>query len=159
METTYSRTELIAQIRQFPQQVEALVAPLTDVQLTTQTPVEAWDIAQIVHHLADSHMNAFIRLKLLLTEDHPTLKPYDQDAWAQMVDETTPDLTASLTILRGLHTRWAIVFAALTTADWQRTAHHPEIGTVTAADILESYAQHCRDHLAQMERVLQAQTS
>jgi hypothetical protein len=102
-------------------------------------------------------MNAFIRLKLILTENHPTLKPYDQDGWANMVDEMTPDLSASLTILRGLHARWAMVFEALTAEEWQRTGHHPEVGTMSAADILSSYAQHCRDHLAQMARVLQVQ--
>ena len=144
-------------IKTFPDQVRAATAPLSPAQLSTPFLQNEWSVAQIVHHLADSHMNAFIRMKLILTEENPTLKPYDQEAWAGMADETGPDIQPSLTILTGLHSRWAIVFASLSGADWGRTGHHPEIGPVTVADILASYAQHCQDHLAQMKRVLAAE--
>ncbi len=156
MLTPTERSTYIDSIRALPAQVEAVVTDLTDDPLIHPTLDDEWSVAQIVHHLADSHMNSFIRLKLLLTEDHPTLRPYDQDAWAMMVDETGLPLQPSLTILRGLHQRWVMVFESLSAEEWQRTAYHPEIGDVTADDLLRSYAAHGRDHLAQIERVLAA---
>lgn len=157
MLTQAERRDAIEKIRALPAGIEALVNDLSDSQLTTKSLASEWTIAQIVHHLADSHMNSFIRLKLLLTEEHPTLRPYDQEAWAMMADETGPPLEPSLTILRGLHRRWVTVFESLSVEEWQRTAYHPEIGDITAEDLLQSYVTHGQDHLAQIERVLAAQ--
>lgn len=150
------RNARIQTIANLPSELESVVNHLSETQLTTYYLGGEWTIAQNVHHLADSHMNSFIRLKLMLTEDNPALKPYNQEAWANMVDEVNIDLENSLSILRGLHRRWVMVFESLSEADWQRTGHHPEIGDITVEDLLQTYDAHCRDHLDQIKRTLAA---
>jgi hypothetical protein len=150
------RAAQIAAIRRLPEQVTALVAGLTPAQLTTAWIPGEWSVAQNVHHLADSHMNSYIRLKLLLTEDHPTIRPYDQDAWAQTPEANDPNLDASLTLLRGLHARWAELFASLDDAQFARTGLHPESGVITVALLLAGYAAHGEAHLDQIRRTLAA---
>lgn len=156
MLTAETRQAYIQTIAQLPVKLEKMIQPLDETQLTGRFLADEWTIAQNVHHLADSHMNSFIRLKMILTEDNPTIKPYNQDAWVNMVDELSLDLENSFSILRGLHRRWVLVFESLTDDDWQRTGFHPEIGAVTVDDMLETYAAHCRDHLEQIERTLAA---
>ena len=153
------RQSWIAKIRQLPEQVAALVADLTEKQLTTHFLPGEWSVAQNVHHLADSHMNSYIRLKLILTEDRPVLRPYDQDLWAMTPEANSPDPSASLALLAGLHQRWADLFATLDEDQWQRVGMHPESGPVTPIRLLKSYAQHGEDHLDQMRRTLAAQDS
>lgn len=114
-------------------------------------------MAQNVHHLADSHINSYIRLKLILTEEYPTIRPYDQDLWAATPEANSPDLTASLTLLAGLHQRWAHLFAGLDEQQWQRKGIHPANGEITPSSLLQGYAQHGEDHLDQMQRTLAAQ--
>jgi exoribonuclease II len=152
------RQAYIQTIATLPQKLEAAIAALNEKQLTTPFLAGEWSVVQNVHHMADSHMNSFIRLKMILTEDNPTIKPYNQDAWVNMVDEVSLDMENSLSILRGLHRRWVMVFENLNSDDWQRTGYHPEIGTVSVDDMLETYAAHCRDHLAQIERTLAAES-
>jgi hypothetical protein len=147
----------IARIRQLPQQVAELTTGLTPEQLTTHFIVGEWSVAQNVHHLADSHLNSYIRLKLILTEENPTIRPYDQDLWAMTPEANSPDLSASLTLLAGLHQRWADLFASLDEGQWQRTGNHPESGVITPATLLTSYAEHGEGHLDQMQRTLAAQ--
>lgn len=143
-------------IRRFPAELEALVAPLSQAQLYTVTIPGEWTVAQNVHHLADAHMNAFIRVKLLLTEDHPTVKPFDQDRWAETVDALQRPLDESLSILRGLHARWAALFEALSEADWARAGQHPESGTITMESLLRTYAGHGQAHIEQIQKTLAA---
>src|SRR5918911_671482 len=109
MLTDAQRREMIEKIRDLPAQLKERVSGLTDEQLTTHYLAGEWTVAQNVHHLADSHMNSFVRLKLILTEDRPTLKPYDQDLWAELADSGTTALEESLSILEGLHRRWVRV--------------------------------------------------
>jgi DinB superfamily len=116
-------------------------------------------VAQNVHHLADSHMNSFIRMRLILTEDRPTLKPYDQDLWAALADSGTTALEESLTLLHGLHARWVRLFESLDEADWRRSGLHPENGEVTLEDILRIYAAHGQGHIDQISRALAAENS
>ena len=156
MLTPEQRHAMIQTIANLPEDLTAAVSHLSEEQLTTYYLDEEWTIAQNVHHMADSHMNSFIRLKLILTEDNPTIKPYNQEAWANMVDEVNTDLENSLSILRGLHRRWVMVFESLSDEDWQRTGHHPEIGDITVDDLLQIYDAHCRDHLDQIKRTLAA---
>ncbi|MEM7032417.1 MAG: YfiT family bacillithiol transferase [Chloroflexota bacterium] len=156
MLTPEQRQTYIQTIADLPGNLENAIASLTETQLTTPYLSDEWSVVQNVHHMADSHMNSFIRLKMILTEDHPALKPYNQDAWVKMVDEVSLELENSLSILRGLHRRWVMVFKNLSDADWQRTGHHPEVGTVTVDDMLDTYAAHCRDHLDQIQRTLAA---
>lgn len=154
---TSTREQAIERIRKLPEQVAELTAGLTPEQLTTHFLDGEWSVAQNVHHLADSHMNSYIRLKLILTEDNPTVRPYDQDMWAMTPEANQPDLSASLTLLRGLHQRWADLFASLNDAQWQRKGFHPESGVITPEDLLVAYADHGEGHLDQIERTLAAQ--
>ena len=159
MLTQSQRTELIAKIANLPEQVAALVRDLNAEQLTTHyLPIE-WSVAQNVHHLADSHMNSFIRLKLVLTEHKPPLKPYDQDAWAARADADNIAIQNSLGLLQGLHHRWVTLFESLQESEWSRTGLHPDIGEVSAEDLLRLYADHGEAHLDQMTRTLAAQTT
>ena len=150
MFTETQRRELIEKIRNLPAQLRARVSGLTDAQLTTHFQADEWTVAQNVHHLADSHMNSFIRIRLILTEERPTLKPYDQDLWAGLADAGTTALEESLSILDGL-------FESLDEADWQRSGLHPENGEVTITDMLRFYAAHGQGHIDQIGRALAAQ--
>ncbi len=151
------RVQLIEKIRQLPQQVADLTAGLTPEQLASHFLDGEWSVAQNVHHLADSHLNSYIRLKLILTEENPTVRPYDQDLWALTPEANVPDLSASLTLLRGLHQRWSDLFASLDDQQWQRKGFHPENGPITPEDLLDHYARHGEGHLDQMQRTLAAQ--
>jgi hypothetical protein len=146
----------IAQIRSLPEELAVLTMGLSSEQLTSAFLAGEWSVAQNVHHLADSHMHSFIRLKLILAEEQPTLRPYDQDVWATTPEANLPDLRASLMLLRGLHARWADLFAGLDEAQWQRTGFHPEQGAVSVEKILRSYAAHGVAHLEQIRRTLAA---
>ncbi|CAN5764903.1 putative metal-dependent hydrolase [soil metagenome] len=151
------RGEMIAGIARLPMQLEALVRDLSAEQLATHYLSNEWSAAQNVHHLADSHMNSFIRLKLILTEDHPILKPYDQDAWAVRADADNVAIQSSLGLLHGLHRRWVTLFESLQEAEWARTGLHPENGEVSVEDLLRSYADHGEGHINQIKRTLAAQ--
>jgi hypothetical protein len=151
------RVQLIEKIRQLPQQVADLTAGLLPKQLTSHFLDGEWSVAQNVHHLADSHLNSYVRLKLILTEENPTMRPYDQDLWALTPEANMPDLSGSLTLLHGLHQRWSELFASLDEQQWQRKGFHPENGPITPEDLLESYASHGEGHLDQMQRTLAAE--
>ena len=157
MLTEAQRHELIEEIRALPARLRERVSGLTDAQLTTHFQPDEWTVAQNVHHLADSHMNSFIRIRLMLTEDRPTLKPYDQDRWAVLADSGTAALEESLGILEGLHRRWVRLFESLDEAAWQRSGLHPESGEVTIEDMLRIYAAHGQGHIDQISRALAAQ--
>ncbi len=152
------RLAWIEQIRSLPDELAALTRGLSSEQLTTCFLAGEWSVAQNVHHVADSHMNSYIRMKLILAEEQPTLRPYDQDVWATTPEANLPDLSASLTLLRGLHARWANLFERLEETQWLRTGYHPEHGAVSVEDILRSYAAHGEGHLDQIRRTLAAST-
>lgn len=155
--TTAERTELIEKIRRLPGQIAELVTGLSAEQLTTHYLPDEWSVAQNVHHLVDSHMNSYIRCKLIATEEHPTLKPYDQDQWAQFADAGAADVSGSLLMLEQLHRRWVSFWETLPDGAWARTGHHPESGTVTLDTQLASYADHGEAHIDQITRTLAAQ--
>lgn len=157
MLTPEQRTAKIAAIRDLPSLLSAAVAELDDAQLDTRSAVDAWTIRQLVHHVADSHLNSFLRVKLLLTEEQPTVKAYDQDAWAELPDTTGAPVELSLALLRALHARWALLFERVPEASWSRTALHPENGVISLDDILTSYARHGADHIAQIRRIRAAE--
>ena len=150
MPTADERRELIARIRRLPKVVEDAVRDLGDDQLDTPYREGGWTVRQVIHHLADSHMNAYIRMKLILTEERPTLKAYEQDEWSRLPDAAEQPIHTSLTILRGLHERWSLLLDALPESSWGRSAIHPEIGEVTLDDLLVTYARHGEDHLRQI---------
>jgi hypothetical protein len=153
--TPAERAAMIAVIRNFPADLTALVQNLSGTDLHTHYLEHEWTVAQNVHHVSDSHMNSFIRLKLALTEDSPTIKLYDQDAWAITADY---DVTVAVTLglLRGLHDRWCILWDSLDDDQWTRTLRNPELGLITIEDHLEVYRDHCNAHIDQIQRTLAA---
>lgn len=150
------RTAMIARIRKLPDQVEALVKDIPKNDLEMAYLPGEWSIAQNVHHLADAHMNAFYRFKQILTSEQPDIRPFDQKSWARTVEATLPNIGESITILRGLHNRWAILMESLGETDWMRRGVHSQVGVVTLEDLLMSYVRHGENHLKQIAQTLEA---
>jgi DinB family protein len=142
------RAELIAQIAEAPARLRAAVQGLSPQQLDTPYRPEGWTVRQVVHHVPDSHMNAYIRFKLALTESEPTIKPYEQQLWAELADTRQAAVETSLTLLDCLHQRWVLLLKSIAEGDWQRSFHHPELGTVRLDTNLALYAWHGRHHVA-----------
>ncbi|MGV3599050.1 MAG: YfiT family bacillithiol transferase [Bacteroidota bacterium] len=139
--------EWIATIASLPKLLADAVEGLTDVQLDTPYRPDGWTVRQVVHHLADSHMNAFIRFKLTVTEDNPTIKPYFEERWAQLADSTMP-VDVSLELLKSLHARWVILLQSLSSVEFERTYFHPQYQyTVPLARVTGLYAWHSNHHL------------
>lgn len=142
------RQQWIAEIEQTPARLRAAVAGLTAEQLDTPYREGGWTVRQVVHHLFDSHVNSFIRFKLALTEEEPTVKPYDEGAWADLPDSTQVSPEVSLALLEGLHARWVTLLKAMSPADFQRKLIHP-INGLQALDVMVGlYAWHGRHHVA-----------
>jgi hypothetical protein len=158
MSTPAERAAHIAHIRALPDQLAALVAGWSEEQLDYRPAPGEWCARQIIHHVADSHMNAFIRMKLTLAEETPIIKPYDQEVWAEMVDTTAAPIEDSLMLIEGLHARWALLWESLSEADYARTFFHPEHQSHNTLDShLATYSKHGREHIDQIERIAQAQ--
>ncbi len=147
MLTPAERQAMIAKIRALPAAVEAAVLDLQEGQLDTPYREGGWTVRQVVHHLADSHLNGFIRIKLILTEERPTLKPYDQEAWAKTSEAAEAPIFSSLAILRGLHDRMSLLLDGLPESSFSRSAFHPEIGEVTLDAWLATLVRHGDNHL------------
>lgn len=145
--TPEERRKKIDRIRALPSGLEEAVSGLNDAQLDTPYREGGWTVRQVVHHLADSHLNAFIRMKLILTEEHPAIKPFDQNAWAALPDTTEMPVGVSLEILRGLHDRWSKLLDRVPDGAWSRSAHHPERGEITLESQLNVYAGHGDKHI------------
>ncbi len=141
------RTDAIATLAELPEQLRNAVDGLSFAQLSTPYREGGWTLRQVVHHVADSHMNALVRVKLALTEDWPTIKPYDERAWAMLHDVAAP-VEWSLELIESLHARWVMLLQSLTEEQWHCGYSHPEAGkmTVEAATLL--YAWHSRHHVA-----------
>jgi hypothetical protein len=138
----------IADIEAFPNQLRLKLDGITSLQLNTPYRDGGWTIRQVVHHLADSHMNAFMRFKLALTEDNPTIKPYHQDGWASTADNLT-GIELSVSILDGIHARLAAILKSMSAEDWSRTFVHPEQNrTITLGETCCLYAWHGNHHIA-----------
>lgn len=151
-----NRTEYIKNIGKLPATVAELAAELQSRNLL-DTPYRegGWTSRQVIHHLADSHMNAYIRHKRILSEDHPTLTPYDEVRWAEMADVTATPIAASLEILRGMHLRWATVLATCSDAEWERTGYHAGSGITYRLDTLAAtYSWHGLHHVGHLKLVL-----
>lgn len=143
------RQSKIAQIRALPPIIRSAVSGLNDNQLDTPYRDGGWTPRQVVHHVADSHMNAYLRFRWLVTEENPTIKTYDQDLWAALPDSTLP-LDSSMKIIDGLHERWAAFLTSLPEEAWSRKGLHPEHGEVTLDDLLEIYSGHGAHHAGQI---------
>ena len=153
---THLHADTIAALREFPQRLASAIVNLDDACMTAHPLAGEWSIAQNVHHLADSHMTSYIRCRLIASELNPPLKPYDQDAWAEFADSQTADVSTSLSILHGLHLRWADFFTNLAASDWERVGYHPELGAVSLQRQLIGYVAHGDEHLEQIARTLAA---
>lgn len=144
------RAACIAALAAAPAALAAAVAGLTDDQLDTPYREGGWSPRQITHHLADSHLNAYTRFKLGLTEDHPTIKPYDETAWAETADVRAP-VAASLAIVEGVHQRLVLLLESLEPAAFDRTVQHPQhTGPLSLTELLGLYSWHGRHHVAQI---------
>lgn len=141
--------EWLTDIKNLPQHLENAVLNVDEAQLNTPYREGGWTLKQVVHHVADSHMNAYIRFKLRLTEDSLVIKPYDENAWAQLPDTQNLPINISLTLLHALHIRWHEVLSNMTTADLDKIAFHPEHQKeMTLWYLLGLYAWHGRHHTA-----------
>lgn len=152
-----SETELkgyVNDIRYLPTLIEIAVQTLDAEQLNTAYRPGGWTVAQVIHHLADSHMNALTRFKLALTEDSPVIKPYDEAAWAELPDVARTPINISLTLLHALHTRWVNLLDNLSQEQWGRTFIHPESKkTFELRTVAANYSWHGKHHLAHIENL------
>jgi len=151
--TAARRAEWIEEIAAAPEQMRAALSGLTGDQLETPYRPGGWTLRQLAHHVPDSHMNSYVRFRLALTEDQPTIKPYAEDRWAELSDARTAPVETSLALLDSLHSRWTLLLRSLTDADWIRTFRHPEIGLMTLERNLALYAWHGRHHVAHITRL------
>jgi len=143
-----TRSAQIEVLRSMPEELQAATNGLHVHQLDTPYREGGWTVRQLVHHIADSHANAYIRCKLALTEDWPTVKTYDEKAWAELADSRDIPVGISLLLIGALHTRWVALFESLADADFQKGYHHPELGPQSLAKVLALYAWHSRHHVA-----------
>jgi uncharacterized damage-inducible protein DinB len=139
---------MIDQIAAAPAELAAAARGLTDAQLDTPYRDGGWTVRQVVHHVADSHMNAYVRFKLGVTEESPTIKPYIEGLWAETIDGRTGPIDVSLAILDGVHRRWVRFMRTFDAGTFARTLMHPEYGPMTLSDLLQMYAWHGRHHTA-----------
>ncbi|MGM0844922.1 MAG: YfiT family bacillithiol transferase [Bacillota bacterium] len=146
-EITSSVTSVwINEIEDLPRLLRDVVKDLNNEQLDTAYRSGGWTVRQVIHHLADSHMNAYVRFKLALTEENPVIKPYDETKWAKLSDYQLP-IDTSLLLLETLHKRWTSLLRSLTPADMDKTFIHPDSGEVSVGENIGIYAWHGRHHL------------
>ena len=157
MPETFSADTLnsyITIIKNFPNKLKSETGGLNVSRLNTHYRPDGWTVAQVVNHCADSHINALIRLKLALTENTPTVKPYQEALWAELVDGNDTALQNAFSILEGVHAKWAIVLNSLTEEQWVRGYIHPEKNReVKLTEFAGSYAWHCEHHLAHITKL------
>lgn len=146
--TAHERDVLLARLAAQPAALAAAITGLSDTDFARPYRPNGWTVHHLVHHIADSHINMYIRVKFALSENEPTVKPYDQDAWVQQADVGAVPPSVSLTLLSALHERIVALLGALSETDYARTLMHPENGRMTIADVLAMYAWHGDHHIA-----------
>ena len=149
-----ARRAHIDTLDQMPARLRSLVAGLSDPQLETLYRPGGWTIRQVVHHVPDSHMNAYVRMKLAITEDAPAIKVYEEQLWAELPDAKSGPIDMSLALLDALHRRWVAFLRSQPETAFARTYTHPEWGQVTIDEALAMYAWHCRHHTAHVEQAI-----
>jgi len=142
------RKRLIDTIAEVPERLRQALAGLNGKQLDTPYRAGGWNPRQLTHHLADSHMNAYVRYKLALTEDNPSIKPYNETAWAELADSRITPIDVSLALVDHLHARWVVLLRSLKPQDWERKLTHPEMGVMSLDTMLSMYAWHGAHHVA-----------
>lgn len=147
------RADRIDDIAAFPADLRAAVTDLSAEQSSAPYRPDGWTVRQVVHHVVDSHLNSYARFKLAVTEDEPTIKPYDQAAWAELPDARSDDIDTSLVLLEALHRRWTRFLRSLGDDVFRRAFQHPELGRLTLDLNVQLYAWHGRHHLAHITRL------
>ena len=146
--TEDQKQKYLGDIEQTPSNLRKAVQGLSAQQLDTPYRPEGWTVREVAHHVPDSHLNAYIRFKLALTEDEPTIKPYAEDRWARLEDTQATPVEVSLAMLDSLHDRWIRLLRSLRPEDWKRTFRHPDLGPMPLEKNLALYAWHGRHHVA-----------
>lgn len=147
-------TEAIAYLRAFPEYLSESVEEFTDAQLNTPYRPGGWTVREVIHHLADSHMNALIRCKLALTEPNPTIKPYDEASWAKLDDYTLP-VNISLNLVKGIHEKWTLILDSISPSDFEKTYFHPESQKSSPlSEVTLMYHWHSMHHLAHIQHLV-----
>ena len=150
------RSASIGTIADAPAAMRAAVKGLNDKQLDTPYRDGGWTVRQVVHHVPDSHMNAFIRFKLALTEENPAIKTYEEQLWADLPDVRDTPIEVSLSLLESLHKRWVILLRGMKESDFSRAFKHPQWGLITLDQTLALYAWHSRHHVAHITELRKA---
>ncbi len=146
------REAFVNEIAELPNKLKDAVENFDDKKLDTPYRPEGWTVRQVVHHLADSHLNAFCRFKLALTEENPTIRPYEEAAWAELSDSEMP-IEASMKIIEGVHSRWVKLLESMSDEDFQKALNHPESGSWTLEKMLAQYAWHGKHHTAHITKL------
>jgi hypothetical protein len=153
--TAVERAEAILQIAEMPKRMRDAVGGLSGGQLDTPYRPGGWTVRQLSHHVPDSHMNAYVRMKLALTENEPTIKPYEEQLWAELADSREAPVEISLALLEFLHLRWEIILRSLKPEDFARRLRHPVVGPMTVDNLIHHYAWHGRHHVAHITSLRQ----
>ena len=151
--TAKEREVFVAEIQGFPSTLRSLVETLSEGQLDTPYRPGGWTVRQVVHHVPDSHLQGYVRFKLAMTENSPTIKTYDQAAWGNAIDAKSAPVESSLSLLDGLHSRWTVFLRSMSEEDLSRTYIHPEMGEISLETTVQLYAWHGRHHLGHIELV------
>jgi len=153
--TPGERTAMIAQVGEVPARMRTAIAGLDEAQLDTPYREGGWTVRQVIHHVPDSHLNSYTRFKLALTEEEPTIRPYDEARWAALSDSRDTPVETSLTMLDALHDRWTILLRAMSDDDFRRTLRHPDLGVMSLDALLSLYAWHGRHHVGHVTSLRQ----
>jgi hypothetical protein len=146
--TREQRSNFVEQIAEAPMRLRSAVTGLDQSQLDTPYRPGGWTVRQVVHHVPDSHLNSYMRFRLALTEDEPTIKPYHEGRWAELPDARTAPVEVSLRLLECLHSRWIGLLRSLSDDQWKRTFRHPDLGLISLEHNAALYAWHGRHHVA-----------
>jgi hypothetical protein len=138
----------LSRIERHPAAMRRAVEGLSRKQLDTPYRPGGWTVRQVVHHVPDSHVNAYVRTKLALTENEPVIRPYDEQRWAMLADTASTPVAASLTLLEAVHTRWVVLLRSLSASDFARSLRHPEIGVLSLGQLIVQYGWHGDHHVA-----------
>jgi uncharacterized damage-inducible protein DinB len=153
--TDQQKQASLDEIARTPANLRAAITGLSEAQLDMPYRPGGWTVRQVVHHMPDSHLNSYVRFKLALTEDQPTIKPYAEDRWAELADTKSTPVGVSLVLLESLHERWMHLLQSLTREEWKRTFRHPDLGPMSLEKALALYAWHGRHHVAHVTELRQ----
>ncbi|MES2864652.1 MAG: putative metal-dependent hydrolase [Bacteroidota bacterium] len=146
----------ILEIEQLPEKLQTVTEDLSVEELNYVYRPDGWNIKQVIHHLADSHMNSLVRFKLTLTEETPTIKPYQEHFWAELIDGKSDEIESSMLIIKGVHSKWSLLLNSLTSEQLERKYYHPENKKEhTLLEAIAMYAWHCNHHLAHIKQALE----